>query len=177
MEAAAVARRGGCGRPHIIALVNSAEMAVECGAWTTAEEVIAELQSMTGLPADATDAIEQDLALLAAYRGDVNAARQAMERVSEVTTASADPTLRSWNMRVQSVLLLFEGDLEAAYETAIAALDAEANEGANTDMAAYFAGRAACGWVTQPRLVRLCDVCRRLRGGGTWPYVVLSRLA
>jgi class 3 adenylate cyclase/tetratricopeptide (TPR) repeat protein len=143
MEAAAVARRGGCGRPHVIALANSAEMAVECGAWETAEEVIAELQSMTDLPAIAMDAVEQDRALLAAYRGEASAARLAMARVSEETTASADPTLRSWNLRVESVLLLFEGDLEAAYETAIAALDAEANEGANTDVASYFAGRAA----------------------------------
>jgi len=143
MEAAAVARRGGCGRPHVVALANSAEMAVECGAWKTAEEVIAELQNMTNLPAYATDAIEQDLALLAAYRGDASAARQAMQRVSKETTASPDPALRSWNLRVQSVLLLLEGDLVAAYETAIAAMDAEGKDGVNTDIAAYFAGRAA----------------------------------
>ncbi len=153
LEAAATASRGGCGRPHVIALVNSAEMAVEGGAWAVADEVIAELQSRTDLPQHVQDALALDVALLTAYRGDRVAAREALDGVSDEIAASADPTLRAWYLRVGAVLSLFEGDLEAAYDTAIAAIDAETVEGANTDVASYFAGRAAM-WLGDPTKAR-----------------------
>jgi tetratricopeptide (TPR) repeat protein len=143
LEAAAIARRGGCGGPEMTALANCAEFAVETGAWTTADELLADILSRPGLPTQTSDAVCLDAALLAAYRGDHEGAREAMERVSRNTVESADPTVVAWYRRVESVLRLMTGDLGRAFDEAIGAIDAEALEGPNTTVAASFAGRAA----------------------------------
>ena len=143
LEAAAVARRGGCRGPEIRALANAAEFAVETGAWSTADELLADLQARPGLPDQVYDGALLDAALLAAYRGDHARAQATMDRVSEDTRNSANTTIQAWCRRVRSVLLLMEGDLIGAFDEAIGAIDAEAVFGPNSTMAASFAGRAA----------------------------------
>jgi tetratricopeptide (TPR) repeat protein len=143
LEAATIARRIGSGRTEMVALANAAEFAVESGAWAKADELLDDLQSRPGLPAELSDAVLLDAALLAAYRGDHAGARAAMERVSPSTSESLNPTSLAWYRRVQSVLLLMAGELSGAFDEAVGAVDAEAVEGPNTTMAAYFAGRAA----------------------------------
>jgi hypothetical protein len=125
------------------ALSNAAEFSVEIGAWSTADELLADLQSRSGLPQQLSDAISLDAALLAAYRGDHARASAAMARVSEGASKSRNTTFLAWYRRVQSVLLLLEGDLTGAFEEAIGAVDAEAVSGPNSFIAAVFAGRAA----------------------------------
>ncbi|MFZ0324558.1 MAG: adenylate/guanylate cyclase domain-containing protein [Actinomycetes bacterium] len=143
LEAAAIARRGGCGGPEMTALANAAEFAVETGSWAKADELLADLQSRPGLPQSLSDAVCLDAALLAAYRGQPEAARAAMDQVSASTSNSVNPTAVAWYRRVKSVLLLMTGDLEPAFEEAIGAVDAEAVEGPNSAVAAAFAAHAA----------------------------------
>jgi class 3 adenylate cyclase len=143
MEAAALARRGGLGGAELAALGNAAEFSVETGEWAKADELLADLQARSGLPDNLADAVLLDRALLAAYRGDQDAARAAMSQITERTSKSANPTFLAWYLRVQCVLSLFAGDLQEAFESGIGAVEAEAVEGPNTVVAASYAGRAA----------------------------------
>ena len=143
LEAAALARRGGCGGPEMTALANAAEFAVETGTWSTADELLADLQSRPELPEALANAVSLDIALMAAYRGDQPGAWSALHRVSEASRTSANATFVAWYRRVRSVLMLTAGDLTGAYEEAIAAIDAEAVFGPNSTVAAAFAGHAA----------------------------------
>jgi class 3 adenylate cyclase/tetratricopeptide (TPR) repeat protein len=153
LEAAALARRGGCGGPEMTALANAAEFSVEIGAWSSADELLADLESRSGLPQQLSDAVSLDAALLAAYRGDHTGARAAMARVSEATSKSPNTTILAWYRRVWSVLLLLEGDLTGAFDEAIGAVEAEAVSGPNSFIAAAFAGRAAL-WLHDPDRAR-----------------------
>jgi hypothetical protein len=153
LEAAALARRGGCGGPELTALANAAEIAVESGEWSAADDLLADLRSRPGLPQQLADGILLNSALLAAYRGDGAGARAALDQVSPETSKTANPTIFAWYRRVRSVQLLLAGDLPAAFSEAIGALDAEAGEGPNSTVAASFAGRAAL-WLHDPDLAR-----------------------
>jgi hypothetical protein len=150
---AALARRGGCGGPELTALANAAEIAVESGAWSAADELLADLRSRPGLPQQTADGILLDSALLAAYRGDKAGAQAALDQVSAETSKSVNHTILAWYRRVCSVLLLLAGDLPAAFSEAIGAIDAEAVEGPNSTIAASFAGRAAL-WLRDAGLAR-----------------------
>ena len=153
LEAAALARRGGCGGPELTALANAAEIAVESGEWPAADDLLAALRSRPGLPDQLADGILLNTALLAAYRGDGAGARAALDQVSPETSKTANPTILAWYRRVRSVQLLLAGDLHAAFSEAIGALDAEVGEGPNSTVAASFAGRAAL-WLHDPDLAR-----------------------
>ena len=141
-EAAAVARRGGYGGLEMVALANAVEAAVECGAWETADGILADLRGRSDLPADIADMIAFVDALLAAYRGDVHGAEVALGNLSEETTASPDHTTRSFLRRVRSVLALMAGDLDRAYHEAMGAIE-EAPGDINVPLAVWCAGRAA----------------------------------
>lgn len=140
LEAAAIARRGGCGGPEMTALANAAEFAVETGSWSKADDLLADLRSRPGLPQLLSDAISLNVALLTAYRGDHAGALAAMSQVSE---GIENPTYLAWYRRVRSVLSLMAGDLAQAFDEAMGAVDAEAVFGPNSTVAASFAGRAA----------------------------------
>ena len=99
------------GGPELTALGNAAEFAVETGEWAKADELLADLQSRSGLPDNLADAVLLDSALLAAYRGDHTAAQLALDSVREHMEASTNPTVVAWYRRVRSVLLLTSGDL------------------------------------------------------------------
>ena len=149
LEAAAIARRGGCGGPEMVSLANAVEFAVETGAWATADELLVDLQSRPDLPEFLTEAVAFGAALLAAYRGDHAAAQAALDGVRAHIEASPNPTAVAWYRRVRSVLLLTSGDLAGAFDEAIAAIDREAGFGSNSTVAAVFAGHAAL-WLRDP---------------------------
>ncbi|HEV8564588.1 MAG TPA: adenylate/guanylate cyclase domain-containing protein [Actinomycetota bacterium] len=142
LEGAAIARRGGYGGPEMTALSNAVEMAVECGAWDTADELLKDLRARAELPPRIADTVSIGAALLAAYRADGDAAIAAMDGLSEETTASEDPTMRAWHHRVLSVVSLMAGDLARAYDEAMAAIGADP-QGPNSQIAVWAAGRAA----------------------------------
>ncbi len=142
MEAAAVARRGGYGQLEMTALANAVEGAVECGAWDTADGILADLRGRSDLPVDIADMIAFVDALLAAYRGDVHGAEVALGNLSEETTASPDHTTRSFLRRVRSVFALMAGDPDGAYREAMGAIE-EAPGDINMPLAVWCAGRAA----------------------------------
>ena len=116
---------------------------MEIGEWSTVDELLADLFSRPGLPQRLVDVLLLDRALLAAYRGDHEGAREALGQVSTETSKSANSAILAWYRRVDSVLFLLVGDLTAAFDEAIGAVDAEPLEGPNTMVAASFAGRAA----------------------------------
>jgi hypothetical protein len=80
--------------------------------------------------------------LLAAYRGDRQQASGLLGAVSEETSGSGDPTIRSWFRRVEAVVALMAGDVAGAYDEAMASIAAEP-EGPNAVIAVATAGHAA----------------------------------
>jgi class 3 adenylate cyclase len=154
LEAAGIARRGGCGGPEMVSLANAAEFAVETGAWSTADSLLADLRSRPDLPTSLAESVVFDVILLAAYRGDHTVAQSALDEVSTQMEASPNPSLVAWYLRVRSVVLLTSGDLAGAFDEAIAAIDREAGVGNNSSVAAVSAGHAAL-WLRDPVRARL----------------------
>jgi class 3 adenylate cyclase/tetratricopeptide (TPR) repeat protein len=142
LEAAAIARRGGYGGTEMTAMANALEAAVECGAWGSADEVLADLGGRSDLPPGVADYVALGAALLAAYRGDRAVAVASMDGLSEETTESGDPTIRAWLHRALSVLALMRDDVSDAYTEAMVAIDADP-AGPNRAFAVWSAGRAA----------------------------------
>jgi class 3 adenylate cyclase/tetratricopeptide (TPR) repeat protein len=142
LEAAAYARRGGYGPIEMVALANALEVAVELGAWATADETIADLSSRSDLPPQIADMVTINRALLHAYRGERVEAGEAMSGLSSDTIGTGDPTMQAWVHRVYSVVALTSGDLPSAYEKAMEGVDAEPR-GPNAQLCAAFAARAA----------------------------------
>ncbi len=142
LEGAEVARRGGYGEEEMTALANGVEMAVECGAWDTADELLVDLRARPALPPGAADTVLLGAALLAAYRGDRAAAQEAMDALSDETTDASFPTMRAWYQRVRAVVHLMAGESARAYDDAMAAI-AEEPEGINSQIAVWCAGPAA----------------------------------
>jgi len=142
LQAAAVARRGGLGRPEMIASANAVEFAVETGAWPQADELLAELQNRPALPEMLAEPLRLDIALLAAYRGDQALARATLDQVGRLGTEEGDRSMRAWYGRVRAVVRLTAGDLAGAYDEAVAAIDLEPL-GTNSGLAACCAARAA----------------------------------
>jgi class 3 adenylate cyclase/tetratricopeptide (TPR) repeat protein len=174
MEAAAVARRGGCAGPELRALANAVEYAIEVGEWAAADELLADLGSRSGPPQDLVDAVALDEALLAAYRGEHDRSRMILDQVDERLATSPNTTYVAWYRRVRSVLLLTSGDHVGAFDEAIRAIDAEAVTGPNTLVAAAYAGHAAL-WSRDRARAR--EALRRmpvLEGG--WPVAVRRAL-
>ncbi|HEY8018001.1 MAG TPA: adenylate/guanylate cyclase domain-containing protein [Actinomycetota bacterium] len=172
LESAAVARRGGYGEIEMIALSNAVEFAVECGAWARADELLEDLEARPTLPVDVEDTIALGTALLAAYRGDKDVARAALDGLRPESVGSAFPTMRAWVSRVSATVHLMAGDLDLAYEEAMAAVNEEP-EGMNAPIAVWFAGRAAL-WLGEPTKARApLDLSPPLPGR----TIVLSRRA
>ena len=151
LEAAAVARRGGCGGSEMTASANAVEFAVETGAWAAADELLAEVCGADrGCLSRLADFLRLDVALLAAYRGDQNLAGTTLDQVVGMHEAEGDRTLRAWYGRVRAVALLTAGDLPGAYDEAVAAVDLEPL-GPNGGVAAWCAARAALWLRDAPR--------------------------
>ena len=142
LEAAEVARRGGYGELEMTALANALESAVETAAWRTADGLIADLSARTELPLGLVDTVRFGQILLAAYRGDRDAAAASLAAVSTETSDSGDPTLRAWFHRVRAVVALMAGDAIDAYDEAMTSI-AEEPEGPNAVIAASTGGHAA----------------------------------
>jgi tetratricopeptide (TPR) repeat protein len=142
LEAAAVARRGGLGRPEMIASANAVEFAVETGAWPQADALLAALKDRPALPETVAEPLRLDIALLAAYRGDQALARATLDQVGRLGTEEGDRSMRAWYGRVRAVVRLTGGDLVGAFDEAIAAIGVEPL-GPNSGVSAWCAARAA----------------------------------
>jgi hypothetical protein len=141
LETAAVARKGGLGRAEMVACVNAVEFAVETGAWARADELLAELKSRPTLPERMADSVRLDVALLAAYRGDSALAHASLDELGRLPEGE-DRSIRAWYGRVRAVVHLTSGELVAAYDEAVAAVEVEPL-GGNSGVAAWCAARAA----------------------------------
>ncbi len=142
LESAATARRVGNGELEVLALSNGVEFAVESGAWSIADELIADLSSRPVLPSDVVDEVALGVALLAAYRGDREAARVALDGLRGETVHSSFATMRAWVRRVAAAVHLLAGETARAYEDAMGAI-AEEPDGMNAPAGVLWGGRAA----------------------------------
>jgi len=142
LAAAEIARRGGYGETEMTALANALESAVETGAWGTADELIADLGARAELPLGLVDTVRFGEVLLAAYRGDREAAAASLAAVSTETSDSGDPTVLAWFHRVRAVVALMAGDAIEAYDEAMTSI-AKEPEGPNAVIAVSTGGHAA----------------------------------
>lgn len=138
MEGLEVARRGGFGNLEGDILANGIESAIELGDFEKADEMIRRLDEFPTLSTGNVLAYHLNRANLAAYRGDVNLAREAMASLPREDVARS----MTWVPRVRSVVLTQGGDPEAGYELALAAIRQEKG-GANVPFALWAAARAA----------------------------------
>jgi len=164
LEAVAVARKGGYGSTEAGALANAVEAAVELGEWESADGMLARLKDMPSLPGNEADFLSIDEALLAAYRGERQAAAAALSSVKQPDTVA----LGTWVLRVRSVVETQGGDPDAGHDFAMTAIDEEPS-GANTGLALWSAGRAALWSADQlptavARIRRAMDGTSGLRG-------------
>jgi tetratricopeptide (TPR) repeat protein len=142
LESAAIARRIGYGELEVLSLSNGVEFAVESGAWDTADELLADLGSRAVLPPDVVDQVALGVALLAAYRGDLEAAQAALDGLRRETVDSSFATVRAWARRVAAAVHLLAGEADRAYEDAMAAIAVEP-DGMNAPAGVLWGGRAA----------------------------------
>jgi class 3 adenylate cyclase len=154
IRAAEFARRGGYGELELNALTNGLEAAIEIGRWDTADLIIADLRSRSELTGSLLDTVLLGEVLLRAYRGQDERARAALAEVSPHTRESGNPQMRSWLGRIGAVVDLMAGDLESAFDLAMAAIQADPT-GPNTPMAVANAGQAALWLRDQTRLQHL----------------------
>jgi tetratricopeptide (TPR) repeat protein len=165
LEAAEIARRGGYGVQETISLANAVEIAAECGEWKVADEVLANLRERADLPARHADSAAIGAALLAAYRGKEQAAAAELLALTPTAVDAEDPTMRSWVLRVRSVVSLMAGERARAYDEAMAAIEAEPG-GPNAPIAVWGAGRAALA-MRDPAKAR-APLERSIPFDGTW---------
>jgi class 3 adenylate cyclase/tetratricopeptide (TPR) repeat protein len=152
MKAAEFARRGGYGELELNALTNGLEAAIEIGRWDRADEIIADLRWRGELTGPLLDTVLLGEVLLYAYRGETQPARAALATVSPHTRESGNVQLRSWLGRIGAVVDLMAGDLESAFDLAMAAIELDPT-GPNTPMAVTNAGQAAL-WLRDPARLR-----------------------
>jgi class 3 adenylate cyclase/tetratricopeptide (TPR) repeat protein len=152
MRSAEVARRGGYGELELSALTNGLEAAIEIGQWERASEIISELRSRADLTGSLLDNVLLGEALLEGYRGHESRARAALAEVSGLTRDASHPQLRAWLRRIEAVVDLMAGQLDAALAGALAALRADPS-GPNTPMSLANAGQAAL-WLRDPGRAR-----------------------
>lgn len=163
MKAAEVARRGGYGELELSALTNGLEAAIEVGRWDAADQIIADLRSRSELTGSLLDTVLLGEVLLLAFRGQDAPARAALAEVSPTTRESGNAQMRSWVARIGGVVDLMAGDLESAFDLAMAAIRADP-QGPNTPMAVTNAGQAASWLRDAARLEQLVAVGRELSG-------------
>ncbi len=152
VQAAAVAHRGGYGEMEVSALANGLEAAIETGEWPSAADMIETLSGRDDLPELETDTALLGAALLAAYQGDDAQARASLSEVSPGTREGAKHDLRAWFRRVSAVVALMNGELESAFEQALAAITTDPS-GINAPLAGRTAGQAAV-WMHDPERAR-----------------------
>ena len=148
MKAVQVARKGGYGELELTSLTNGLEAAIEIGRWDAADQIIADLRSRSELTGSLLDTVLLGEVLLLAYRGDDADARAALTEVSPRTRESSNPSMKSWLRRIGGAVDLMAGDLESAFDAAVAAIEADP-AGPNTLLAVTNAGQAAL-WLRDP---------------------------
>ena len=107
---------------------------------------------MTTFPSWRADTALLGAALLAAYQGDDALARASLSEVSPGSREGAKHDLRAWFRRVSAVVALMNGELESAFEQALAAITTDPS-GINAPLAGRTAGQAAV-WMHDPERAR-----------------------
>jgi hypothetical protein len=169
-----MARRAGDRHLEMVALPNLAESAIELGRWGEADAAIARLEGreLTAMTRYAVVCCE---ASLVAHRGDPGAALRQLDAVTgDVDTVEMVP-MRSWFRRVRSAVLLFGGDLDAAFDEAMGAVSLEP-AGMNSPLAVREAARAAV-WSGDARRVQQAIDAMDVLGGRWIDAVRLTALA
>lgn len=157
IKAADAARRGGYGELEVAALTNGLESAIEIGRWDSADQIIAELRSKSELTGQLLDTVLLGEALLLAYRGADTRARAALAEVSPRTRESSNPEMKAWLARIGAVIELMSGNLDAAFDAAVAAIQADPH-GTNMVLALANAGQAALWRQDQARLAQVVAI-------------------
>ena len=163
MKSAEIARRGGYGEVELQALTNGLEAAIEIGRWDAADRIIADLRSRPELTGSLLDTLLLGEVLLLAYRGQDSRARAALAEVSPHTRETSNPQMKAWLSRIGGVVDLMAGDLESAFDLAMATIQADPS-GPNTPMAVMNARQAALWLRDRVRVEQLVAVGRELSG-------------
>ena len=162
LEGAENARRAGVRRLEVISLANAVEAAINIGRWDEADAVLAQLEGREVDPFIAAG-IVFSIAMLAALRGDFATAHG---RLAEVAPRLASTTMipeRTWHLRSRAVVMLAEGDLQAAFDDSMGAVAPDPT-GMNSPLALWIAARAAL-WLRDAEKVRTTlDAMSLLRG-------------
>jgi hypothetical protein len=90
------------------------------GEWAETDRIVAELDPTELAPSLAVPMTE-NIAILQAYRGDIEAATQAMARLTPLRAEIDDPRQAGWGRLTESHIHFVAGRLEEAYEAGMAA--------------------------------------------------------
>jgi hypothetical protein len=167
LDAVDAARRAGARGLEVMGMSNALECAVDVGEWATADGLAEDLLARGDLPGFLRGGVAMGVALLAANRGDADAARTALETIEASLMSSSDvPGARTWFHRTQATTRLLAGELDGAFEAGMTAIR-EDPTGENTGTASWSSARAAL-WLRDPEKVRAALAAMgTLRG--RWP--------
>jgi hypothetical protein len=151
-EAIDVARRLGVRGMETLSYANALEAAIDVGRWDVADEIVAELDTRE-LNAAAEGGFILCVAMLEAFRGDPRGAIERLEAAAErFATLGEMLSFRTWERRTWATVLLMEGKLEEAFESASEVMRIDP-AGMNAPLAAWAAGNSAL-WLRDPERLR-----------------------
>jgi class 3 adenylate cyclase/tetratricopeptide (TPR) repeat protein len=131
---------------------NAVESAADLGEFTIADDQIKTLRAQTELSPIARSGLQLGAALIYGYRGEIDAAREALADVAEQARNTEFVMSRTWYLRTRSLVELMAGELVDAFKSGQEAIDEEPS-GGNTPMALRDAGHAA-SWMHDADRVR-----------------------
>lgn len=166
LESASIARRGGYREVEVSSLANTAEFAVEAGAWEIADRVLEDLRSRPEVSVGVTmaDTVAISAALLAAYRGDRDGARTSLDELSEEFRESPGGDMKAWHRRVRAVVRAMAGDLQGGYADALEAIRIQPG-GVNEPAAVWTAGSVALWMRDAAKAREPLELATETRGG------------
>jgi hypothetical protein len=164
MECARVAASASARPTQDLALANAAELGVDIGEWTTADDIVTELSAVEGLASDDRSGLEFTSAMLRAHRGDPAGALAALDALeAELGAQWQQVQFVTWFARAKAYILLLSGDSGAALAEAERGLALEAT-GVNSTTTTWTGIQAAAGQRDVERLRAIVDAAASLRG-------------
>ncbi|MGZ8626292.1 MAG: adenylate/guanylate cyclase domain-containing protein [Actinomycetota bacterium] len=152
LEATEAARKAGVRGLEVQAMANAVELAVDMGEWATADGLIEKLLGRADLSDFLRAGVMMGVALLAAYRGDADAARGTLEAAESAQLGVEMMAARTWFHRTRATVLLLGGDLDGAFAEGMTAIEQDP-AGMNTPTASWSSARAAL-WSKDPERTR-----------------------
>ncbi len=141
LDSAEAARRAGDRPGESMALGNALELAIDLGEWQAADTIATELDERPNLPTISRDAVSMCRAMLAAYRGDDDAASSFLTSAQGALTSGLIDQ-RTWYLRTNSLVNLLAGRLDEAIAEGTRAVE-EDPLGGNAPTALAGTARAA----------------------------------